>query len=76
MTGTGRHRAVPSPAVTSEEKRQRHKEGHRSRVEAARVAQRAADRRQRLVVLGVRAPDVPRVSGAAAGTFLTYAWSR
>lgn len=30
----------------------------------------------RLVVLGIPAPDVPRVSGAAAGTFLTYAWSR
>jgi Flp pilus assembly protein CpaB len=30
----------------------------------------------RLVVLGVPAPDVPRVSGAAGGTFLTYAWSR
>lgn len=30
----------------------------------------------RLVVLGVPAPDVPLVSGAAARTFLTYAWSR
>ena len=45
--------AVPSPAVTSEEKRQRHKEGHRSRMEAAREAEARAHKRQRLVVLGV-----------------------
>jgi peptidyl-prolyl cis-trans isomerase B (cyclophilin B) len=53
VTGTGRHRAVPSPAVTSDEKRQRHKDGHRTRVEAARAAQLRAQRRQRFVILGV-----------------------
>jgi cyclophilin family peptidyl-prolyl cis-trans isomerase len=44
--------AVPSPPVTSEDKRQRHKAGHRSRIEAAREAQAKADRR-RLITMGV-----------------------
>ncbi len=44
---------VPSPAVTSEEKRQRHKQGHRSRIEAARIAEDRARRRQRIVTGGI-----------------------
>lgn len=51
MPGNARSGAVPSPAVTSEDKRQRHKDGHRSRMEAAREAQARADRR-RLLTMG------------------------
>lgn len=54
--------------MTSEEKRQRHKEGHRSRVEAARIAQARAARRQRLVVAGV--VGVLAVVVVAAGVLL------
>ncbi|WCO67399.1 peptidylprolyl isomerase [Iamia majanohamensis] len=39
--------------MTSEEKRQRHKEGHRSRMEAARIAEARARRRHRFVVAGL-----------------------
>lgn len=39
--------------MTSEEKRQRHKEGHRSRMEVARLAEARARRRHRFVVAGL-----------------------
>jgi cyclophilin family peptidyl-prolyl cis-trans isomerase len=57
MPWNARSGAVPSPAVTSEDKRQRHKDGHRSRMEAAREAQARADRRRLIttVVVGVLA---------------------
>lgn len=52
---------VPSPAVTSSEKRQRHKDGHRSRIEAARAAEQQAQRRRRTVNLLVVAAVVAAV---------------
>lgn len=51
MPGNAGSGAVPSPAVTSEDKRQRHKAGHRSRIEAAREAEARASRR-RLLTMG------------------------
>ena len=39
--------------MTSDEKRQRHKAGHRSRIEAAREAQAKADRRRLITTVAV-----------------------
>ena len=51
--------------MTSEEKRQRHKDGHRSRLEAAREAEKRARRRQRLITLVVVLVFVGVVVGGA-----------
>ena len=56
---------VPSPAVTSAEKRQRHKEGHRSRIEAARAAEQQARRRRRTLQLVLAAAVVALLVGVA-----------
>ncbi len=53
MPRNARSGAVPSPGVTSDDKRQRHKEGHRSRMDAAREAQARADRRRLLTMSAV-----------------------
>jgi cyclophilin family peptidyl-prolyl cis-trans isomerase len=50
--------------VTSDEKRQRHKEGHRSRIEAAREAQAKADRRRLLTTVAVGVLAVVLIVGA------------
>lgn len=65
MPGTEALEGVPSLAVTSEEKRQRHKARRRSRVEAARLAQARADRRRRVITLGVVLAFVVIVVGGA-----------
>lgn len=51
--------------MTSDAKRQRHKDGHRSRIEAARIADARAQRRSRITVLGIVAVFVALVVGAA-----------
>lgn len=59
----GRFR-VPSPAVTSSEKRQRHKDGHRSRMEEARIAAIQARRRNGIIRVAVGLVSVVVVAGA------------
>ena len=51
--------------MTSEEKRQRHKEGHRSRIDAAREAAQRSRRRQRLITSGIIAVVVVAIIVAA-----------
>lgn len=51
--------------MTSDAKRQRHKDGHRSRIEAARIADARAQRRSRITVLGIVAVFVALIVGAA-----------
>ena len=53
--------------MTSEEKRQRHKEGHRSRIDAAREAQDKAERRRRITTIGLVAVLVALVVVAVLG---------